>query len=274
MKRVIKPGLVLVALMAVALLTTGCSDKVIESINKIFGQTPAPTPQPAPAPTPAPTPKPAPAPGPNPEPAACVVTVYGTSTCGYCTKAKDYLKSKGIAFVDKNVGTDAAAKAEMMQKAQAKGLNVTGVPVIDVCGDMVLGFNQAKLDELLRKHGLLGGAPPPTATAPVATPPTTNACEVTVYGTNSCPWCVKAKAYLKGKGVPFNDKDVGRDPSANQEMQAKAQAKGVQLRGVPVIDVCGDLILGYSEPQIDQALAKHGFGKAGGNAAQVTDPGN
>lgn len=72
---------------------------------------------------------------------------------------------------------------------------------------------------------------------------------VKVYSTPSCPWCKKAKDYLITKGVQFTDIDVAVNRDKLQEM--------VQLtgqRGVPVIVVDGETIVGFNQEKIDQAL--------------------
>ena len=73
------------------------------------------------------------------------VTVYSTPTCPYCKRAKDYLTRKGIAFTDYNVADDRAKAKEMIEKSKQMG-----VPVIVVGDDVITGFNQAKLDSLLK----------------------------------------------------------------------------------------------------------------------------
>ena len=72
------------------------------------------------------------------------VTIYSTPTCPYCHQAKDYLTSKGIAFTELNVATDLDARNAMVQRS-----GQLGVPVIEVDGQVVVGFNRGKLDELL-----------------------------------------------------------------------------------------------------------------------------
>lgn len=72
------------------------------------------------------------------------VTVYSTPTCPYCRQVKDYLAQKGIAFTDHNVASDLEARNSMVQKS-----GQLGVPVIEVDGQVVIGFNRAKIDELL-----------------------------------------------------------------------------------------------------------------------------
>ncbi|MHB9037438.1 MAG: glutaredoxin family protein [Armatimonadota bacterium] len=72
------------------------------------------------------------------------VAVYSTPTCPYCRQAKDYLKEKGVEFTDYNVATDLDARNAMVQKS-----GQLGVPVIDVDGHIVVGFNRQKIDELI-----------------------------------------------------------------------------------------------------------------------------
>ena len=76
--------------------------------------------------------------------AAKKVTIYSTPTCPYCKRAKDYLTQKGIAFTDYNVAEDREKAKEMIEKSKQMG-----VPVIVVDDDIIIGFNQAKLDNLL-----------------------------------------------------------------------------------------------------------------------------
>ena len=69
--------------------------------------------------------------------------IYTSSTCPYCTMAKDYFNEKGVNFEEKNVQTDATAREELM----AKGY--TGVPVIIIGEEEIVGFDKARLEKLL-----------------------------------------------------------------------------------------------------------------------------
>jgi glutaredoxin-like YruB-family protein len=73
--------------------------------------------------------------------------------------------------------------------------------------------------------------------------------KVTVYSTSSCPWCVKAKEYLKEKGVAYEDVDVAEDETARNAMIEKSGQMGV-----PVLDVHGTIIVGFDQDAIDKAL--------------------
>ena len=72
---------------------------------------------------------------------------------------------------------------------------------------------------------------------------------ITVYSTNTCPWCTVVKNYLKGKNVSFVDKNVSSDKNAAQEMISKSGQ-----RGVPVIDMNGKIIVGFNQAEIDRQL--------------------
>ena len=71
--------------------------------------------------------------------------IYTSSTCPYCTMAKDYLKEKGVELEEKNVQTDPQARQELMEKGY------TGVPVIVMDGEEIVGFDKSKLEKMLDK---------------------------------------------------------------------------------------------------------------------------
>ena len=73
--------------------------------------------------------------------------------------------------------------------------------------------------------------------------------KVTVYSTPVCPWCHKAKDFLKANNIEFEDKDVSTDDAARNEMQEKSG----QL-GVPVLDIDGTVIVGFDQEAIKKAL--------------------
>ncbi|HEY82954.1 MAG TPA: glutaredoxin family protein [Dehalococcoidia bacterium] len=72
------------------------------------------------------------------------VVIYSTPTCPYCKRAKEYLTQKGIPFTEYDVAADRDKAKEMIQKSKQMG-----VPVILVDDEVIVGFNQAKLDSLL-----------------------------------------------------------------------------------------------------------------------------
>lgn len=74
---------------------------------------------------------------------------------------------------------------------------------------------------------------------------------VKLYTTNSCPWCVKAKDYLKAKEVAFVELNVQEDMKAREEMVSKSKQMGV-----PVLEINGDIIIGFDRKAIETSLAK------------------
>jgi glutaredoxin len=78
-----------------------------------------------------------------------VVTIYGTSWCGACRAARQYFASKNIPFADKDIEKDADAARELASKAAKMGIPTDRVPVIDVRGRLLLGFDRARIEMLL-----------------------------------------------------------------------------------------------------------------------------
>ena len=72
------------------------------------------------------------------------IKIYSTPSCPYCTTLKEYLKEKGIEFEDINVALDAQAREEMIQKS-----GQMGVPVADIDGEIIIGFDKEKISKLL-----------------------------------------------------------------------------------------------------------------------------
>ncbi|OGL85830.1 NrdH-redoxin [Candidatus Uhrbacteria bacterium RIFCSPLOWO2_02_FULL_48_12] len=72
------------------------------------------------------------------------VVIYTTVTCPYCKMAKAFFKEHNIEFVEKDVTSDPVAQQEMIKKSDQ-----LAVPVIDVGGQIIVGFQQGKLKELL-----------------------------------------------------------------------------------------------------------------------------
>jgi glutaredoxin-like YruB-family protein len=73
------------------------------------------------------------------------VKIYSTPSCGYCTLAKNWLKEKGISYEDYNVAADQRKAEEMVRKS-----GQMGVPVIDVNGKIIVGFNKPEIEKALK----------------------------------------------------------------------------------------------------------------------------
>ncbi len=72
---------------------------------------------------------------------------------------------------------------------------------------------------------------------------------VIVFSTPTCPWCSRAKSYLRSRGVPFRDVDVSRDAAAARDL-----VRRTGQMGVPVIEIDGRPIVGFDQRRIDAAL--------------------
>lgn len=74
------------------------------------------------------------------------VTVYSTPTCPYCVFAKEYFKEHDVPFTDVDVSRDHDGAREMIAKS-----GQMGVPVIDINGTILVGFQPKAFEELLQK---------------------------------------------------------------------------------------------------------------------------
>ena len=72
------------------------------------------------------------------------VIIYSTPVCVYCKMAKDFFQKNNIAYEEHNVAEDQKAREEMFAKSRQMG-----VPVIDVDGSIVIGFDKRNLESLL-----------------------------------------------------------------------------------------------------------------------------
>ena len=73
------------------------------------------------------------------------VTIYSTPTCVYCNMAKTFFKANNVSFTEHNVASDLDARKEMIDKT-----GQMGVPVIDLGGEVIVGFNEEKIKSVLK----------------------------------------------------------------------------------------------------------------------------
>ena len=78
---------------------------------------------------------------PNPQPR---VIVFSTPTCSFCNMAKKYFREKGVRFRDVDVSRDPVAARDMVRRSGQQG-----VPVIDIGGKIVIGFDRVKINKYL-----------------------------------------------------------------------------------------------------------------------------
>ncbi|MBE3582674.1 MAG: glutaredoxin family protein [Limnochordaceae bacterium] len=75
------------------------------------------------------------------------VLIYTTPSCPYCQAAKRFLRERGVPYRDIDVSRDQRAAMEMVRKS-----GQMGVPVLDIGGRIVIGFDRSKINALLGMH--------------------------------------------------------------------------------------------------------------------------
>lgn len=94
------------------------------------------------------------------------VVVFGASWCGACRQAEAYLRERGIPFVEHDIEQDPAARADMQRRARAAGITPDGIPIIDVRGHVMQGFDPQAIERALRET-----TPAPNSPASPTAPP-------------------------------------------------------------------------------------------------------
>ena len=84
----------------------------------------------------------------GPAPAKPVI-IYGAEWCGPCHQVQAYLKRKNVPFVDKDIDNDPGAAKEMRAKLEKAGLRGGSIPVVDVHGKLLIGFDARAIDRAL-----------------------------------------------------------------------------------------------------------------------------
>jgi glutaredoxin len=79
-----------------------------------------------------------------------VAIIYGASWCKPCHMAGDYLKAHGVTVIHKDIEESEAAQAEMRQKLERAGRGGASIPVIDIMGQILVGYSAAALDQAIR----------------------------------------------------------------------------------------------------------------------------
>lgn len=79
------------------------------------------------------------------------IIIYSTTWCAFCHTEMQWLDKLGIPYVSKDIEQDQAAHDELLEKL---GGNFRGVPVTDVAGDIILGFDRPKIQQAMVAHNI------------------------------------------------------------------------------------------------------------------------
>lgn len=78
------------------------------------------------------------------------VIIYSADWCAFCHAAKDYFDKLGVKYIEKNIEEDRTFAQEAVDKSHQMG-----IPVIDINGTIIVGFDRPKIDDALRAHKLI-----------------------------------------------------------------------------------------------------------------------
>ncbi len=72
--------------------------------------------------------------------------------------------------------------------------------------------------------------------------------KVVLFTGATCPWCERAKQYLRQNNIRFHEVNAAKNPRAQRELERR------KIRGVPVLLIKGQAIVGFDKPKIDRLL--------------------
>ena len=78
------------------------------------------------------------------------ITMYSADWCAFCHAAKEYLDKLGVKYTVKDVDHDPTAAPEMVEKSGQRG-----IPVLDIAGTIIVGFDRSKIDTALKARKLI-----------------------------------------------------------------------------------------------------------------------
>ncbi|MDX2054684.1 MAG: glutaredoxin domain-containing protein [Polyangiaceae bacterium] len=152
-----------------------------------------------------------------------------------------------VVVVGQDAGTgEAVYVADLTQKDAAGHYSVKSMSRTDWDG-VGAAKRKARLEQLAP-----GSEKAEQAAANLADGP------IIIYGASWCKPCHDAENYLRGKGLKVVKKDIEEDPLANQEMREKLQRSHLPGASIPIIDIRGRLLVGFSAGAIDEALQATG----------------
>lgn len=121
-------------------------------------------------------------------------------------------------------------------------------------------IDQRRRDYVAKNTPALPPGPPATGGPGTAPRPPVVGAQVIIYGASWCRPCHEAAEYLTSIGVAYVMKDVDKDEAAHQEMRQKLERVGRREGPIPVLDVRGEILVGFSKSDIDRALKRASSG--------------
>merc|ERR1719487_2489500 len=157
--------------------------------------------------------------------------VYTVDKCKYCAEVKAFLKEKGINYEEKQLGKDKKVWAEMQKKAMGcckDEVKKVGKPekVLVLAPQIFINDKWAGTHRKAGEFGKLTAAINRAAGKQLIEPPPAGDdykdLSVIVYTVDKCKYCAEVKAFLKEKGINYEEKQLGKGKKVWAEMQKKA----------------------------------------------------
>jgi glutaredoxin len=163
-----------------------------------------------------------------------------------------------VVLTDKEAGTGAVVYVADLRSKNSDGSYLVKTMARGQWDEVGAARRKQRLEALLAPPAASAGseAPRPGATGGEANPKARSATVIAVvYGADWCKPCHDAERYLRQKGVTVIKKDIEQSDGARAELQSKLQRAGLPASAsIPIIDVMGRMIVGFSPGALDRAL--------------------
>ena len=157
-------------------------------------------------------------------------------------------KTVRVVVTDKEAGTGEQVYVADLNQSGADGTYTTKTLSRAAWDELGATKRKARLEALAPSS-----ASPPAPSASAAGP-AVGSLIVVIYGADWCKPCHDAENYLKRKGVQVIKKDIEQNEAAAREMKQKLDRAGMGGASIPVIDVMGRILVGFSAQSLDRAL--------------------
>jgi glutaredoxin len=171
-------------------------------------------------------------------------------------------KAVRVVVTDKKAGTGESVYVADLTRKRADGTYSVETMSRSEWEEVGASRRKARLEALAPKPVASGSAaaapgqaPPRVAPSPGMKPPATNMVAI-IYGAEWCKPCHEAAAYLRQRGVTVVEKDIDESDVARAEMQQKLTRANMSGAQIPIIDIGGQLLVGYSPHALDRALQR------------------
>jgi hypothetical protein len=162
-----------------------------------------------------------------------------------------------VVVTDRTDGTGSLVYVADLSKKEPNGTYAVKTMSRNEWDELGAGLRKARLEALAPASAAASGSAAPSTSAPAPGPRKPGASKVVaiIYGAEWCKPSHDAARYLKQRGVTVIEKDIEASEATAAELKRKLERANMSGASIPIIDVMGQLLVGYSPRALDRAIA-------------------